>query len=308
MRTSFAVAVFITVTLLVGPLAAQDKKQKEKPPATSKSILADLQTPVEFPNNQAIPFSGLLRELAEELKQRGKEITIIVDEEAYREESPDAPPVLDQQITFRQLPEKSGAGVVLRQALKQLPTKSAFVIRAGKVVILPEARTEKKYLYNQTFFADFNDRPLTQALDELSELTGISIVVDGRAKEKLQLPVTARFRDDVAVQDAVRMLADMADLKPVYLVTGLYITTPARAKEMEKELKEIYEPKAAPAGRSGFPFGGGGFGPGGGGRGPGGGAPGGAPQPPPGMIEAEPQQSPLAPPLPPAKGRIKEAA
>jgi len=27
-----------------------------------------------------------------------------------------------------------------------------------------------------------------------------------------------------------RMLADMADLKPVYLVTGLYVTTPNNAK------------------------------------------------------------------------------
>ena len=96
--------------------------------------------------------------------------------------------------------------------------------------------------------------------------------------------VSARFRDDVALQDAVRMLTDMAELKIVYLVTGLYVTTPEHAKVMQKELKAIYEGSAP----TNSPFM------------PNAGVP---PDP-----TIAPLESPLAPPLPPSKARRLEAA
>ena len=121
------------------------------------------------------------------------------------------------------------------------------------------------------------------ALEELSDLTGVSLVLDARANEKVQTTVTARFNDDVALQDAVRMLTDMADLKIVYLPTSMYITTPERAKVMQKELKNLYEPKA-PANPFGGTF-------------PGG------PLPDPNLNAPSPlaPSSPLAPPLPPLR-------
>ena len=70
--------------------------------------------------------------------------------------------------------------------------------------------------------------------------------MDARIKQKAQTPVTARFRNDVALQDAVRMLTDMAELKIVYLVTGMYVTTPEHAQVMQKELKQLYGSPSAP--------------------------------------------------------------
>ena len=58
------------------------------------------------------------------------------------------------------------------------------------------------------------------ALDDLSALTGLSIIVDPRAKPKAQTALTAPFNGDVALRDAVLMLAEMAELKPVFLTTG----------------------------------------------------------------------------------------
>ena len=117
----------------------------------------------------------------------------------------------------------------------------------------------------------------------------MSIVLDPRAKEKVKTAVTARFNDDVAMQDALRMLTEMAELKIVYLVTGMYITTPEHARAMQKELKDLYEPKM-PAGGFGMPGGG---------------------LPDPNLFQGfDPSISPLSPPLPPPglRGRRLEAA
>ncbi len=296
MRASVTLVLFLSAFVASGPLHAQGKKEKEKPPATSRTILADLQMEMKTSDfGDQLLFKEFLMLVHEQLKNNGKDVRFVVDEEAYREEFPDAPPLFDHQLHLRNLSAKASVNHLLRQALKQLPVKSAMIVRAGRVDILPDVRTEKKYLLNQTFNVDFSERRLDQALEELSELTGVSIMIDGRAKEKAQTAVTARFHDDVALQDAVRMLAETADLKLVYLVTGIFVTTPERAKEMQKELKELYEPKAPPAG-FGFPP-----------KGIGPGIPGGLGGAPPAPMPADSGiielRSPLAPPLPPSKRR-----
>ncbi len=291
MRASVTLALFLAALIASGPLHAQGKKEKEKAAVTSRTILADLQVEMNSqPFRETIKLSDFLALMHDQLQARGKAVSFVVAEEAYRDENADAPALLDQQITLRNLPAKASANHLLRQALKQMPMKSAFVIRAGKVEIVPLSRTAKEYMLNQTFHVDFSERRLDQALEELSELTGVSIIVDVRAKQKLQTAITARFHDDVALQDAVRMLTDMAELKVVYLVTGLYITTPEHAPVMRKELKALYEPTAERVemcipGLPGIGF-------------PG---MGGAPPP---LLEP----SPLSPPLPPSIKKRVEAA
>jgi hypothetical protein len=291
------VTLAIALTLAVGTSAsAQPKKDGEKAAAvpTSREILANLRIEVEAApfRNQNLRFEELLEVIREAfLKKMGREITFNIDEEAFREEAPDAPKIPEAQVNFKSLPPKTTVHQLLRQALNQLPVQSALIVRAGRVDLVPASRATKPYMLNQTFHVDFKERPLSAALEDLSELTGVSIVMDARAKEKAQTPVTARFHDDVALQDAVRMLTDMAELKIVYLVTGLYVTTAEHATAMQKELKQIYDtPANLPAG----------FGP----AAPGlpaapGVPPGGAPAPQLQMIQ--PQTSPLAPPLPPVR-------
>ena len=288
MRVCLTLAVFL-FGLIAAPLAAQPKTDKTKP--TSRAILSNLQLEVASGNfANTMKFSEVLALLRENLSDVGKEVLFAVDEEGFKDEAPDAPNVLEAEIRLKNLPAKTTVMHMLRHVVKQLPVKSAFVIRAGKIEIVPLARTTKEYMFNQTFHVDFSDRKLDAALEELSELTGVSIVMDARAKQKAATTVTARFHDDVALQDAVRMLTDMAELKIVYLVTGMYITTPEHAKEMQKELKALYEPKVTPFGGVGIP-----------------GGPGGPPDP---NMFLEPSISPLAPPLPPPmmKRRFDPAA
>jgi hypothetical protein len=287
---------------VAAPASAQPKKDKEKPATvqTSREILSSLQVEVDTANlkNESLKLAEWLDVIRDALQKKGREIAFNVDEETYRDESPDAPKILEAQVTFKSLPPKTTVSLLLRRALNQLPIPSTFIVRAGRVDIVPQSRATKAYMLNQTFHVDFKDRPLSAALEELSELTGVSLVMDARVnvKEKAQTPVTARFHDDVALQDAVRMLTDMAELKIVYLVTGLYVTTPEHAAAMQKELKQIYEtPANIPAG----------FGP----APPGGGMgvpPGGGPTPQMQIIPSAP--SPLAPPLPPSRQPREQAA
>jgi hypothetical protein len=298
------VATIALVLAVCVPASAQAKKDKDKPAGvlTSREILSSLQHEVDTaPFGGSIQFKEVVEILQDLLAKAGKNVRMYVDEEAFREESPDGS-VNDAQVRYKGLRSKATINQLLRQAIKQLPIPTAFVIRGGHLDIVPAIRTEKKYLLNQTFHAEFKDRPLMQAIEELSELTGVSIIMDSRVKEKATTPVTGRFHEDVAVQDAVRMLTDMADLKMVYLVTGIYVTTPEHAAVMQKELKQIYEaaPVALP-GQGGIPRGSlPGFG------GLGGGLPGGGLVP--SQMGVEPLESPLAPPLPPSRRRVDAAA
>ena len=297
MRVSLTLGMLLFALAAVAPVSAQAKKEKEKASTapTSRAVLSSLQVEIgstDFAN--LMKFSELLHLSREKLQTTGQEVTFALDDEAYRDENPDAPRIYESEVHLKGLPPKTTVMYLLRQALKQLPVKSAFVVRAGRVDIVPLSRTSKEYMLNQTFHVDFKERLLALALEELSDLTGVSIVIDARAKQKAQTPVTARFHDDVALQDAVRMLTEMAELKIVYLVTGIYITTPEHATVMQKELKQLYE------GQHNLPGGafGGSFLPGGlGGQGPG-------PNP---MLQF-PLESPLAPPLPPSRKQRLDAA
>jgi hypothetical protein len=83
--------------------------------------------------------------------------------------------------------------------------------------------------------ATFDQRRLDRALRQLSSLSGISVILDGRVAEKAaQTPVTAALVQ-APVDSAVQLLADMADLKSVAMDNMLYVTTKANAEALQLE-------------------------------------------------------------------------
>jgi hypothetical protein len=81
---------------------------------------------------------------------------------------------------------------------------------------------------------DFDREPLTEALRQLSESTGISVAVDPRALDQGRKTVSVEL-NDVPLDTAVGLLASMADLRAVSLDNLLYVTTRDKARELEKE-------------------------------------------------------------------------
>jgi hypothetical protein len=135
---------------------------------------------------------------------------------------------------------------------------------------------------------DFDNVPFQSALRTLADASGMSIILDRRAvdMELVKAPVSARFAN-VQADTAVRILANMLDLRVVKVENVLYVTTEKRAASLltelratelraveEKMAKQGIPPGAIPGG--GFGFGGGDVA---GGLGALGGFPGGGPGP-----------------------------
>ena len=72
----------------------------------------------------------------------------------------------------------------------------------------------------------------------VADATGFTIILDkNRAGEHAKSPVTAQFRG-VSLKEAVRVLADLAELKSVVLGNVMYVTTPDHADKLAAEEKQ----------------------------------------------------------------------
>src|SRR5262249_9215543 len=111
--------------------------------------------------------------------------------------------------------------------------QATYLVRPTHIEITTVVRAHPS---RRTVCATFVKRPLGEALQELSDLTGISVVVDARVEDKLKLPVTATLKEKTNLMAAVRFLADMADLKVVAVENALYVTSKANPIESAPRL------------------------------------------------------------------------
>src|SRR5262249_44821825 len=81
---------------------------------------------------------------------------------------------------------------------------ATYLVRRGMVEITTGEGASPE---RQAVRAAFVKRPLEEALEELSDQTGISIVLDARAGDRGRTPVTASFRSEVSLLNAGRLLA-----------------------------------------------------------------------------------------------------
>jgi hypothetical protein len=176
---------------------------------------------------------GLLHESAEKM---GTKLPVLVDVEAFREDNPDAEDVQDTDIFFPLHPKKMPFASALRVALSQVKTRNAtFLVRRGIVEITTVNRANLGRLLQERIFAEFDKRPLGEVFEELSVQTGASVLVDDRQADKLQTLITARFRNDVTLEDALTIVSDHAGLKIVRFPSALYVTSPDNARVLEAE-------------------------------------------------------------------------
>ena len=160
--------------------------------------------------------------------------------------SKDVQSVIDGELPpprfrLQPLPRQMSVRAILQMAVEQFDGEEAtFLIRQGRVEITTKKAAALPNLLKQTFAASFDRQPLEFVLDDLSEMTGVSVVIDGRAKEKVREPITARFRNDVALLEALRMVTESAGLKLVELAgdggptRALFVTTPEHARTLQK--------------------------------------------------------------------------
>jgi len=243
------VRLMLALVLALGLLAfagqAQDKKPAAKPEekvaALSINQLRDKLSVLGEAELDAMP----LRE-AVAFFQQTFGLTIVIDTEAFKTDLQIAE-VENQQV---KLPRLRGVKLetLLRKVISQVngvllfrpghlevTTPQRLVVEAGRELGnvdvsagLPPA------LRLPLVQAEYDQRPLGEILKETADWTGATIVLDPRARDKAKEPLTVTLRN-VPVDTAVRLLADIADLKFVTLDAVHYVTTKDNAKTLQAE-------------------------------------------------------------------------
>jgi hypothetical protein len=179
---------------------------------------------------------------AEALDQLAKRypLSFTVNQEAFKAEKLNR--VLELVIADPPIPERTGSlDTVLRSVIARIPVrcKAAYVIRGDTIEITTEkARQEEFYPKSANVpgarrwplvVAEYDRQPLDHIFEELARQTGHSIVVDLHAAEMAKLRISNTFLN-VPLDTVIRLLTDMADLKPVLIHNTFYITTEGRVE------------------------------------------------------------------------------
>ena len=169
-----------------------------------------------------------------------QDVTILVDRAAFKAEG-----VSDLENFPTGLPRLTNLPfrMVLTQLLGNLDPPTTFVQRGGHLVLVPRHFTrptqwgpaQRHVVPLVNLHAD--RRPLEVALHELTEQSGVNIVLDRRDRARAETLVSISLTQ-VPVDTAVYLLADLAELKALPLDTVLYVTTKENAKELQSDLKK----------------------------------------------------------------------
>jgi RNA polymerase sigma factor (sigma-70 family) len=130
-------------------------------------------------------------------------------------------------VILSRLPAEANAVYVLRLDTVEITTKEALQDEMG--IPRNELRSVLPLVWDV-----FEDTPISKALASVTETTGYNVVVDSRVAEKVQAKATAQF-NNVPVDTAVRLLANMADLRMVRMDNVFYVTTAENVKRLHEE-------------------------------------------------------------------------
>ncbi len=166
----------------------------------------------------------------------------------------EAKPVLPRKVD--KLPIRDVLADALAQARGAHP--STFQVRGSQLVIVPafvppvrpgtnpldpnpydddapllSAKILNEQIYGSVVSVTADRKPLADVLADLRKQTGANIVLDPRCEVLEKKPTVSVSLSDVRLYDALRVIADMAELKMVYAGNIYYVTTAANAKTFQ---------------------------------------------------------------------------
>jgi len=204
--------------------AASDADASARPEGTAEKLRKALDQTVNLDlANQS------LDDVAAKLRQQTK-IHFVAD------------PLANQQLHPQETPNGPQGGVTLkvekgnlRQAFQAMLSAHGlgYAVLGDQVLIAFRDEAIRRQIEQPTS-VDFKEVPLAVALKRLARDTGAKLVLDVRAKKEADSPVTLNV-DDVALDDGVQLLANMAGLKAVLVGNVLYVTTKANAADVERD-------------------------------------------------------------------------
>ncbi|MFO0967456.1 MAG: hypothetical protein U0793_18005 [Gemmataceae bacterium] len=179
------------------------------------------------------PLGTVLTHFQKFLLDRKLVVEWVVDQGAFSEEDPEAPPIKDVSVRFPAFPRRMALATALRMALDNVPTRNAtYWVRRGQI-LLTTCKRVLSILDEPIATINVNRRPLAEALDELAESSGVTILLDPRTGDKRRARVSADLHW-VRPRTAALLLADQADLKVLTFGNVLYVTTPKNAGRLKR--------------------------------------------------------------------------
>lgn len=237
MHANVTRALALAMTLLLASAlaatpAGQEGPRKETPAEALRKSL-DHSITLELEN---IPLHHVLRQLGEMAK-----VNIVLDRNIVLALSDPA----DMPVNLKAKDMKLAAA--LRTVTGQHGL--TFAIVGDHIFVSTEDIVNYRQLRQRVTF-DLDGVALGSALRDLAQRTSTNLVVDPRsAKDADAAKVTLKL-DDVPLETAVRLMSEMAGLKPVRLGNVMFVTTEDRAEKIKAEGESKAPPATLPAGGS----------------------------------------------------------
>ncbi len=109
----------------------------------------------------------------------------------------------------------------------------SFVIEQDLIVLTDEPTAVERQV-RQRVSVDFDQVPLDKALRQLGRETACNLVLDPRQAAKAKEPISLTL-EDVPLEVAVRLMAELVGLRSVRLANVLFVTTKENAAELRAE-------------------------------------------------------------------------
>lgn len=212
-----AVAVFAAIPMAAqaaAPVPAGNKT--ENPMAAARKALDE----VGDMNYQAKTLNDVITDLKEKTR-----VPVVLDNQVYNFGLDPNQPIIN--VNLKQVKLKEG----LRAALA--PFNLKYGLTSEGLFISTEDGVITKQL-RQRVSLDCDGTEFGAAVKQLAIDTGANVVVDPRLGDKSKKPVTLKL-DDVPLETAVRLLAEVADLRAVRSSNVLFVTTVEKAKDFRDD-------------------------------------------------------------------------
>ncbi len=238
-----ACTLFLVLATAVGSVG-QDAKPKPVEVPRVGELWNDLAQPMA-----ADPFrtERTLKEALEQIrehyrKQNDRELPILINEQSFKDEAPDAPDILEAHVKAKSFPKVCSRGQLLRDLLHSASPSATYLLRPGVVEITTHDAVSPTRLLQKKVEMKFSRQPLSFVLDEIYEQTGVHVLLDTRVGANARAPISITFTNDMTLGTGLYWIAEMAHLKLAVTDSAIVITTPFHAQFLWRTMAIPYSP------------------------------------------------------------------
>jgi hypothetical protein len=221
LRKVFAAAVFAMAPVAVN--AAAPVAAPAPAPAKTENAMSAARKALDQVEDM-IYQARTLQDVITDLKEKTK-VPVILDNMVYQFGLDPTQPSVN--VSLKQIKLREGLKAILA------PYNLKFGLTTDGVFISTEDGVITKQL-RQRVSLDCDGTAFATAAKQLAADTGANVVVDPRLGEKANKGVNLKL-DDVPLETAIRLLAEVADLRAIRMSNVLFVTTPEKAEKLRPD-------------------------------------------------------------------------